>query len=169
MKNSTKFLTLAAIGLLISSCTSLEEKFQNMSHQDRAEYICSRDRDVSLNRADKNRNENSVNKLNRIISRGYRIHNDCNKITVEYGTATCTTNTYGDNSTTKCTRPTKKETVCVESPVPIDYENERAKMAGFTKSMLAASEKYDRLYKKCYLQVEPLNSESAYNFFYNKS
>ena len=147
----------------------MQERLQDMSHQDRAEYICSRDGDVSESWEVKKIHENSVNELNRIISRGYRIHSDCNKITVRDGAETCTTRTTGYNSTTECTRPTKQETVCVERPVPIDYENERAKKANFTKYMLDASEEYDRLYKKCYLQVEPLNAEPAYNFFINQN
>jgi hypothetical protein len=167
MKISTKYLTLAFMVLFVASCTTTRERFQEMSQHDRANYVCSRDYNVVQSSNAIEENEKSYKRINTILLRGYRIHSDCKIVTKEVpGEVVCVTKNNADGDSIRtCSTPTTTQEVCVETPVAIDYENEKSKRNYFMKSLEVASQEYERYYKSCYSQVVPMTPDSAYNFF----
>lgn len=158
-----KHITIVLIGIALSGCASLKD-FQQMDSYQRAEYVCSRDRDIrdydqSIRSENQKRQE-----LNALIMLGYREQESCTETPVLHTENTCITDS--DNST-KCTQTsfTDYKEVCNKIQIPIDYDMAHARLNRTENNIRELKYRRGKSHESCFSRVKHMPAEDAFMYY----
>jgi hypothetical protein len=158
-----KLLGIFVAVILFSGCTTLTD-FQKMGNWQRANFVCSEHAGIKQLESNAAWYQEEANKIQAVLSTGYRVHESCQKVKVERpGTTDCIT--YGPLTTCTPTTITTYENQCTQTPVPINYQEERAKYDQFLSASQSALNQRKQLYSECHDRVRKMSPEEAYGYY----
>ena len=153
--------------LLLAACASLED-FKEMNSNERADYVCSREKGARKHKSEIKKYQKRVAEINNAISLGYRIQKTCSDINVEKEISTsCTSSSYSNITSLNCspTTYTEKETICSKIKIPINVSVERENLNVYRDLSERAKTVMDVKYRKYFNDVEEMSAEAAFNFY----
>ena len=159
-------ILIVIMTLIIAGCVSLKD-FEKMSVRERSNYVCQNNSSVNQFKKMTHDYNSAVIDVSEAISRGYRVHRSCNKISVQKeGATTCRSYVTGYDVRTTCDTPTytSYEKVCQEIPVAIDGNLEQQKLVEYTSKLSKAEKKAEDIFEKCIHRVSKMTPEQAYKY-----
>lgn len=152
---------VAAIAL--AGCTTLDD-FKNMSATDRATRVCNRDAQVTELRRSRQFYADSIGSAQEALSRGYRVHRQCQPVTVPTGAKTICDKS-GERVVCREIQTTRQETRCLDTPVAILPDSERRNIFEWSNSVAALDQQIQAVYTQCHARVITMTAEQAYELY----
>lgn len=150
--------------LLLCGCTTVREKFQTMSPDERAVAVCKRKKDIQNLQGRIASLKDSINNSQNDLARGYKIHRQCQQVEV-YGNSSVTCTTVGSQVTCNEKKPVSYKQVCTETPVKINVELEKENISNWSQSVTSLSDQVKAKWRKCYEFIYPLSADDAYEYY----
>ena len=158
------------VSVLLFGCASTPEDFEAMTSSERQSAVCFR-ADAYKGRKERiAAYESVIEEKQAVLSRGYRVHTQCQKINVTAPPKDCSTATKLGKTVcegTAWTRDTYK-TECTETPVSIDPRYETEALEKYQKTL----ESYKRLHSEktnaCLDRVSAMPAKAAYIYYSEK-
>ena len=154
-----KVLSVGGLLLSLNACTSLED-FQKMSPESRAHKTCNNDVTVRHYKSQVYQFTSEINKINTLLLKGYRTHENCTVITYESNSSN------GEKDKQK--NSIKK--ICTEVVIPINdyvYELEKNRRAELTVKLENSQNQKQSNFDICFDRILPMTAEQAYNRYDN--
>ena len=157
-------LSLVLVG---AGCTTLND-FKQMSPHQRAQVVCSNQQNFRQLSSQVNSLQRDINFIERRLARGYAIHRQCHEVTVERPSSRGTrTECYQRGDRVVCEERTpppirRNETRCVDTPVAIDANHERANLQRLQQQLTNVNSQRGRTFNSCYNQVIHMTPEQAF-------
>lgn len=149
--------------LALSGCTTVDD-FKRMTVEERARRVCERQKNiVDISQEWKSR-RNDIQSANEDLSRGYKIHTQCQQVKV-YGQATTSCTRFGSQVQCSEYRPEKFETRCNESPVSINPELEKRNIQQWMGEVKMLEQKFRNEWQSCTNFISSLTPEGAYRYY----
>jgi hypothetical protein len=161
----TKLWSTLVIALLINitGCTTVKT-FQKMSPDQRATAVCEKQDHIIESVQKKKALEASIADSTQALSRGYRIHQQCQEVKV-YGQATMSCSTLGNNTSCSEYRPESYEKRCTEVPVSLSPELERSNISQWSQALQFLNQKLISDWSRCYDFIYKMPPEEAYEYY----
>jgi hypothetical protein len=166
ISKSVSYSLLSSL-LFLGGCTSLSD-FQKMGANERADFVCSKDKKVVSSRGAVADYDIIIADINKALFQGYRLHTSChNETVVKPDKTTCQSTSYGYGVQTNCKESSTEETkkVCNETPVSIDSKLEKEKLSHYSELRSGAFSFSNSTYQECHNRIEILTAEQAYRVY----
>jgi hypothetical protein len=165
MRNHNEKSLYIVASTLLFGCASTPEDFEAMTLSERQSAVCFR-ADAYKSRKERiSTYESVIGEKQAVLSRGYRVHWQCQKIKVTAPPKDCSAATKLDK--TVCERDTFK-TECTETPVSIDPRYETEVLEKNQKAL----ENFKRLHSEktnaCLDRVSSMPAQAAYIYYSEK-
>ncbi|WP_157288207.1 hypothetical protein [Uliginosibacterium gangwonense] len=150
--------------LVLTSCVTLDD-FKQMSAQQRAETVCSKQQVLRNIDSKIAALQNSIDGSRNALARGYRVPRECHEIEIPGDTKI--TNCTKTENQVQCveTRPKRYKTECTETPVAMDSAQEKENIRGWSAEIDSLRFQRKDKYQQCYNQIYPLSPEEAYKYY----
>ena len=151
---------------LLSGCVTVE-KLEKMNASERANFICSRDRNLRPLIDSEESYRLQIENTNLSLRRGYHVHKSCQKITTPVdGGIQCLSSSSGNSSQVmNCSQAMQTKDFCTENPVALNLELEKSKLKQLENQYSVAKKNRVDFYKKCNNHVSGLSPEQALNYY----
>jgi hypothetical protein len=159
-----RIIFLIIISMLLSSCFTNLNDFQEMSRNERSEFVCVRDDGYKEHYRYQTDVQSKVDNSLNVLSRGYRVHKSCRNVAVKTpGKVSCTT--IGIYTDCKQKSNTTYEKRCTETPVSIDATLERSNLDKLERLLQSAKKSTSKSYNDCYYKIKSMSAERAFNYY----
>lgn len=162
-QNCPSFQWLLLCITLLAGCTTVQD-FQNMTADQRANAVCQRQRGLQDLYQQKQGLESRVSDAQAALTRGYRIHTQCQQVKV-YGNATTTCSTMGNYTDCQTFRPESYETKCTETPVSLNFELEKSNVGSWQRAIESLDARLKSEWQRCYQSIYNLPPEEAFKYY----
>lgn len=155
-------IALVAVALLGTGCATVDD-FKAMSADERANRVCSRQREVVDVRQQAALQRVEIGSIEQALGRGYRVHRQCKSVPVADQTTTRCTTQNGALVCNQSRQATSFRQECTEQPVAIDGNLERSKLESLNVSVAALDVQARQSFDQCYATVVRMSPEAAFN------
>jgi len=150
-----RIIFLLLLSSLLSGCFTNLNDFQEMSRNERSEFVCVRDDGYKERYRYQADIQSKVDDSSNTLSRGYRVHKSCRNVAVKTpGKVSCTT--FGMYTDCKQKSNTTYEKRCTETPVSIDAALERSNLEKFERLLKSAKKSTNKSYNDCYYKIKSM-------------
>jgi hypothetical protein len=160
-------MLIASLPMLVIGCATSQQDFETMSKTERQAAVCYGADSFKQRKEQMSFYQSEIEKKQVILSRGYRIHTQCQQIKVAAPQTSCGAKT-GMGKTmcegTAWTRDTYK-TECTETPVGIDPKYEQETLSDYQKALATMSSVHSEKTQVCLARVSEMPPQAAYIYY----
>ena len=163
MKDTLNWMAVLTIVLALLGCAATADDFQKMSLAKRQDAVCYGSDAFEQRKEQLSFYREEIAEKQQIISRGYRLHTQCQRVTVPGRQVDCS-NARLPRSCEQMNAP-KKETQCTETPVSIDPQYEQQMLDEYRQAYSDLSSSHSELTQRCLSRVSEMPPAAAYIYY----
>ena len=163
MKNALSWFAALLIAQVLLGCATTKEDFQNMSLTERQAAVCYGSNAFEQRKDRLSYYEEEITEKQKVLNRGYRIHTQCQTVTVPGKQVDCSTARLP--RTCEQQNGPRKETQCTETPVSIDARYEQQMLDEYRQTFSDLSSSHSELTQQCFSRVSEMPPEAAYIYY----